>query len=141
MVKQFAGEHRWLSNFWPAEVRWGMLFPTVEHAYQAAKCVRKADMVQFRTGQPGAAKRLGRTVEMRPDWMAVRVQVMEYLLRQKFTAGTELADKLVATGDQMLQEGNTWGDTFWGVSLATGQGQNTLGKLLMQIRSEQQAAG
>ncbi|MBK9336371.1 MAG: NADAR family protein [Lewinellaceae bacterium] len=41
---------------------------------------------------------------------------------------------LLETGDANLQEGNTWSDTFWGVDLETGAGENNLGKLLMEIR-------
>lgn len=33
-----------------------------------------------------------------------------------------------------LIEGNTWGDTFWGV--CRGKGENNLGKILMRLRSE-----
>ena len=36
----------------------------------------------------------------------------------------------------MLEEGNTWHDTFWGVDAKTGEGQNHLGKILMKIREE-----
>ena len=45
---------------------------------------------------------------------------------------------LLATGDAELQEGNTWNDTFWGVSSKTGKGKNTLGKILMKVRGELQ---
>lgn len=31
-------------------------------------------------------------------------------------------------------EGNTWGDKFWGV--CDGEGENHLGKLLMEVRAE-----
>jgi len=42
--------------------------------------------------------------------------------------------KLIATGDQLIQEGNTWGDTYWGVDLETGEGENNLGKIIMTLR-------
>lgn len=134
MIAQFTGDHRWLSNFWPAAVRWGLPFASVEHAFQAAKCICKEDMKQFQGVGPGQAKLLGRKVQLRSDWDAVKLRVMEYLLRQKFAARTELAAKLIATGNEELIEGNTWNDRFWGV--CRGQGENHLGKLLMQIRKE-----
>lgn len=59
--------------------------------------------------------------------------VMRDLLQQKFSNGI-LREQLLATGDQELIEGNTWGDTFWGV--CNGEGQNVLGKMLMNIREE-----
>lgn len=43
---------------------------------------------------------------------------------------------LLATGDAVLKEGNTWNDVFWGVSLKTGQGENNLGKILMRVREK-----
>jgi hypothetical protein len=57
------------------------------------------------------------------------------LLCQKFT-NSELRQKLLATEDAILIEGNTWGDTFWGV--CKGVGKNHLGKILMAIRKELQ---
>lgn len=59
---------------------------------------------------------------------------MESLLRQKFNKNTFLGKRLIETKDIELIEGNTWGDTFWGV--CNGRGQNILGKLLMKIRDE-----
>jgi predicted NAD-dependent protein-ADP-ribosyltransferase YbiA (DUF1768 family) len=58
---------------------------------------------------------------------------MEELVRRKF-ADPELAEKLLATGDEELVEGNTWNDRFWGV--CRGEGRNELGKILMRVRAE-----
>ena len=58
-------------------------------------------------------------------------------LRDKFKPGSELAGKLLNTGDAELVEGNHWGDRYWGV--CDGEGQNKLGKLLMQVRGELRA--
>lgn len=135
IIDSFTGPYRWLSNFWPARV-WldGEAFPTVEHAYQAAKTLIEADRSRIKgCFTPGDAKRAGRLVALRQDWLAVRVPVMRELLREKFT-DPDLRAKLVATGDAELVEGNTWGDTFWGV--CRGKGENTLGSLLMELREE-----
>lgn len=56
-------------------------------------------------------------------------------MRVKFR-NPELRDKLVATGDAEIVEGNWWGDKFWGV--CRGVGENHLGKILMRIRTELQ---
>lgn len=136
VIGPFRGEHRWLSNFWPVQVEYeGMIFPSVEHAYQAAKCARLEDRETIRRApSPAEAKRYGRKVQIRPGWDTMKLQVMEELLRQKFRPGSDLAKKLVATGNAELVEINTWGDTFWGVYNDTGQ--NWLGRLLMKIREE-----
>ena len=60
---------------------------------------------------------------------------MFQLCRLKFE-DPELRALLKATGNQDLQEGNNWNDTYWGVSLRTGNGKNNLGLILMKIRDE-----
>ena len=59
-------------------------------------------------------------------------------MRLKFTTHADLRDKLLATGDTPLEEGNTWGDRTWGVY--QGQGDNRLGKILMKVRDELRAS-
>lgn len=73
-------------------------------------------------------------MKMREDWEAIKIDVMRYCLQEKFSAGSDLAAKLIATGDCELVEGNTWGDVFWGV--CRGTGENRLGRLLMERREE-----
>ena len=60
---------------------------------------------------------------------------MEQLLRIKYSK-EPYRTKLLHTETLHIQEGNTWGDTFWGVCLETGQGENNLGKLIMKVRKE-----
>lgn len=56
------------------------------------------------------------------------------ICRAKFEQNADLRCKLLTTGDAMLVEGNTWGDTVWGV--CQGKGENRLGKILMRVRKE-----
>lgn len=134
MIDSFQGQYRFLSNFWPVEVVLdGVAYPSVEHAYQAAKTHNEQQRHEIRNAKtPGDAKRLGRRVDKRPDWDDVKLATMSRLLVQKF-AHSALRAKLDATNGESLIEGNTCGDTFWGV--CRGVGENHLGKLLMQIRS------
>ena len=61
------------------------------------------------------------------------MDIMRRLLKQKFSySGLKML--LLSTGNDKLVEGNTWGDHFWGA--CNGHGENWLGKLLMEIRSE-----
>ena len=132
MIDSFSGPYRWLSNFWTALVVLdGVTYPTVEHAYQAAKTLDLAARAGFTAGSAGEAKRLGRTVTIRPDWDAVKLSVMEDLVRQKFS-DSSLRALLLATAPHELVEGNWWGDRFWGV--CKGSGENHLGKILMRVR-------
>ena len=135
-ILEFKGEFWWLSNFSSSNVIFdGFEYPSVEHAYQAAKTMDKDERKQVRDAKsPGQAKKLGRKVTLREDWEQVKLQVMEGLLRQKFSSESDLSSKLLATGDGLLVEGNWWGDTYFGVCMGTGE--NNLGKLLMKIREE-----
>lgn len=132
-IKSFNGNYRFLSNFWYSAVPYdGQWYRTVEHAYQAAKTIHEEHREYIRgCTTPGEAKSLGRQIPMRSDWNEIKVDVMRTLLREKFK-DEGLRDQLLATGDAELIEGNTWGDYFWGVCY--GEGQNWLGKLLMEVR-------
>lgn len=137
-INSFTGDYRFLSNFYPCQVELdGRTYPSTEHAYQAAKTLKLDERKPFyKSPLPtaGEAKKLGRKLTLRSDWEGVKLSVMEGLLRQKFNQ-PELKEKLLETGDATLVEGNTWGDTFFGVDKRKG-GQNHLGKLLMKIRNE-----
>ncbi len=85
---------------------------------------------------PGKAKRLVKRLKIRSDWNSIKIDVMETGLRAKFEQNHDLRELLLATGEEELQEGNMWGDTFWGIDLKTNVGENHLGKLLMKIRAE-----
>ena len=123
-----------LSNFAPCEVTLdGIPYPSVEAAYQAAKTLLPEERQKILAATtPAEAKRLGKTVTLRPDWDEVKVQVMQDLLEQKFQQ-PKYRDFLLSTGRGNLVEENGWGDVFWGT--VNGVGQNQLGLLLMSIRS------
>jgi ribA/ribD-fused uncharacterized protein len=128
-----------LSNMFPCELHVrGLRFTCSEAVFAAAKCADPADRVRFVGVDGYTAKRLGRQVRLRPDWDAVKVDVMRKVLRLKFAPGSALAQRLLDTGDAELIEGNWWNDRFWGV--CKGEGLNQLGKLLMERRAELRAS-
>lgn len=135
-ITRFTGPYRFLSNFWPCEIKLdGLTYPSVEHAYQAAKTLDLGERFKIlNTPYAGDAKRLGRNVTLREDWDAVRIDIMRELLLQKFSLYPGLRRYLLDTGDIHIEEGNTWGDRFWGT--VDGQGENHLGKLLMMVREQ-----
>lgn len=135
IINNFTGSNFFLSNFYLCEVRLnGVLYPSVEHAYQAAKTTNPLVREKIRQAKtPGEAKKLGRQTALRAGWESSRLQVMENLLEQKFS-NPELKNRLLDTRDATLVEGNYWGDEFWGVNSSTGVGLNHLGKLLMNLR-------
>lgn len=133
MINSFSGENRFLSNFYPSKIKVGEYIAiTVEHAYQACKTDDWEEALWvLSTNDPGVAKKRGQKVTLRKNWDGVKDETMFKLLEAKFKI-PELAEKLIATGNQKLVEGNTWGDTYWGV--CNGIGQNKLGEMLMEIR-------
>ena len=138
-ITSFHGPHYFLSNFSASPVVLnGQTYPTVEHAFQAAKTFdsEQRKMIQ-NAPTPLTARQLGRAVTLRADWEQVKFGIMYQLLKQKF-ARPDLAQALLRTGDAELIEGNTWGDRVWGRVQVKGQwiGKNRLGELLMQVRAE-----
>jgi ribA/ribD-fused uncharacterized protein len=134
----FRGEYRFLSNFYPCRIEYeGLVYPSVENAYQATKAQDAEDRTPFTRYTPSVAKRAGRRLKLRSDWEVVRVVTMYDLLEIKFE-DSDLKRQLLATGDATLIEGNTWNDRYWGAVCEAGQweGANLLGHLLMCVRGK-----
>lgn len=132
-IDAFEGKYRFLSNFSNHQVVYnGLVYKNAEAAFQAQKCPSRAN--EFVNLTPSAAKRLGRRVALRIDWEEVKDGVMLAVVRDKFTRNKSCKDRLLQTGDAELEEGNDWGDKYWGT--VDGKGKNKLGKILMQIREE-----
>lgn len=150
MIEEFQGEYRFLSNFYPSEFQFAFsdygydeggieTFKTVEHFYQAMKAFTD-DGVMFRRiidcKSAGVAKRLGKEVDRSNslvDWDLIKVPIMRAGIQKKFEI-PELRDKLLSTRFIYLQEGNNWGDVFWGFDFKQQKGKNVLGQLLMEER-------
>lgn len=139
MITEFKGEYKWLSNFSPVEIRYGGLsYPTVEHFYVAMKTedeLMRWSISLYSALEAGKVKRLGRKLKIRADWEKIKMSIMEEGLKQKFNQ-EPYKTLLKNTKDEYIQEGNHWKDIFWGVYLKTGNGQNNLGKLIMNIRKQ-----
>lgn len=137
MIKEFRDENYYLSNYSPYPVLYeGIRYQNSEAAFQAQKCREKCERMKFARLNPTEAKTLGRKISIRPDWENCKVQIMKDIVRAKFEQNQELQEKLLATEEQYLEEGNSWGDRIWGT--VDGQGANLLGKILMEIRADMQ---
>ena len=146
-IKRFTGQYRWLSNFWLCPVKYNdELWASAEHAYQAAKayCAGSQYYVNYirLVKSAGEAKQLGRKIFMSPNWDNLKLWIMRNIVMDKFTRNKDLYVRLLDTGEAHIEEGNNWGDQFYGV--CKGEGCNHLGKILMEVRStlyaEQQKA-
>lgn len=135
MIGEFKGEFYFLSNFYESDVTYGgITYRNNEAAFQAQKTTNKFIRMKFHQLNPSDAKKLGRQVQLREDWEQIKDQVMYEICKAKFEQNPDLRAKLLATGDEILVEGNTWGDRIWGV--VHGVGENRLGRILMRVRSE-----
>lgn len=134
-IRSFRGENGFLSNMFDCPVTvGGITYRSSESAFQAQKSMDLAVRQRFAALTGAKAKQAGKTVALRADWETAKVGLMRDVLVAKFSQNPELAERLLATGDAELIEGNTWGDTFWGVDSKKG-GRNELGKLLMELRA------
>jgi ribA/ribD-fused uncharacterized protein len=132
----FRGVLAFCSNMYPAPV---FGYATVEHAYVASKTLVPAERELVKAEpDPHRVKRLGRRLTLRAEWEQRKLEVMETLVREKFTRHAHLAALLFATGSIELVERNHWRDTFWGV--CGGTGKNHLGLILMKVRAELRGA-
>lgn len=141
----------WLSHFHPAPIELdGVVWPTVEHYYQAQKSFDPAYRQAILEARfPGKAKRLARQPAAlgkqsrqswfqknhalpRSDWHEVKLDIMRRADLAKFTQHCDLRDLLLATGEAELIEDSA-SEPFWGIGL-DGDGLNWAGRVLMEVR-------
>lgn len=137
IIDRFTKEsgYEFLSNFHTSTVRYeGLLYPTVEHAYQASKTndLKLREIIR-RSPTPIDAKKLGKGLQLQPEWEQSRVDIMRKLVKEKFD-NPFLGHLLLKTGDAKLVMNNKFNDKFWGV--CRGVGENWLGRILMEVRDE-----
>ena len=144
-----------LSNFSAFRLSWrGRDFDTSEAAYHwerfatgqegnrspafGSMASAVADDIRFAKSAHEAFKIAQEHKSMqRPDWDAVKVEVMRSILRAKAAQHEYVRRKLLETGDRELIE-DSWRDSFWGWGPSR-DGKNMLGKLWMEIRVELRA--
>lgn len=132
-IEGFRNEYFFLSNMCPSRiVLGGVTYTCAEAAFQAVKLQDKSKRAMFSHISGREAKSLGRKVELRPDWESIKIDVMRWVIREKFNQNLDARIRLYGTSGYELIEANTWGDTFWGV--CNGVGQNWLGRILMEYR-------
>lgn len=130
-------ENGWLANFSNHPVLLeGVLWPTVEHYFQASKFSSTAPLLVelIRSAPtPSTAKQIAKAnaSRKRQDWEHVRIEIMRKAIEAKFSQYPELRYQLLATRDAIIIE-NAPDDSFWGIG--DGAGQNIMGQLLQSLR-------
>ena len=143
MIKSFKDNYRWLSNFEPVKIVYeGIEYSSVEHAYMSAK----SDDMEWKSkcaDKQIPAKKIkadSKNIILKSDWEEIKINVMRECINQKFSQ-EPFKTKLDNTGDVLIEEGNWWNDLFWGVDIKTGEGENNLGKLIMDKRLKNRKNG
>ena len=135
MINSFTNEYYFLSNYSDSKFVYnGIPYKNAESAFQSQKCANKEDRKQFSTLTSTEAKKLGRKISLRKDWEQIKVEQMRQIVSVKFRQNSDLSEKLINTGNEYLEEGNTWGDRIWWT--VDGKGANLLGQILMELRNE-----
>lgn len=128
-----------LSNFSSFTLQWkGIRFDTSEAAYHWEKFPNHPDLQESIRTAISAHEAFKIAQEnkdlIRLDWNFVKVQIMRDILFEKVQQHEYVKKKLLETGERKLIE-NSWRDDFWGWG-PNKDGQNQLGKLWMDIRSD-----
>jgi ribA/ribD-fused uncharacterized protein len=118
-----SGAYGFLSNVWRCSVVFeGRQFPSAEHAYQFGNPKEKtvADWMMLAPCASLVAQVAHSLFpwQVRSDWSRIKVERMRAVLRAKFEANADLAQKLIQTRDAELIEVS--GSDGFGVSARTG---------------------
>lgn len=135
-VERFRDEYFFLSNFYTHNLifdEYNIAYISGEACYQARKSQDPHVRQLISLLTPANSKKRGRMIIARSDWDQVRIEMMWQTITAKFSL-REMKDKLLATGDKYLMEGNYHHDEFFGINLKNGRGRNILGVLLMRLR-------
>ncbi len=115
----------------------GLSYNSSEHFFQSKK-FEYSDPCYFETVRTSPssnkAHQLGNTRNggiLRPDWDAVKFDVMYQANFEKFSQNEELRKMLIDTGDKKISQLSN-NDKFW--SVTPNGGKDLLGKILMNIR-------
>ena len=143
-IMLFKKEHSFLSNFYSTTgslVIDDYYYRSVEHYYQSRKVKKPYDRLKVaEIPSPAKVKQVINSgkVELREDQTdGDRIKDMFRGVLEKFSQSDNLKERLLATGDSLLVEGNWWHDNYWGRCECANCGffgYNYLGKILMTVR-------
>ena len=139
MIKSFRDEYFFLSNMYECTIEWqGLVYPSVENAYQASKCAVESEKIHFTQVNPHESKKMGKSVIMIQNFDDIKYELMRDLLDIKFK-NPDLLARLLSTAPESIIEGNWWHDNYWGVCQCSRCKdkihQNKLGELLQRKRN------
>jgi len=118
---ELKGPYKCLGNSYSATILVeGITYPSVEHAFQAAKVSDRAIKFQISKASLSEVRNLLEDIWVRPNWNDVKYATLHQLVKLKFESNKELAKVLMGTGTKLLG----------------GKTEAELGSILMKVRSE-----
>lgn len=121
----------------------GLVYPTVEHAYQCARYTDKKIIEEIRTAlspvlawEISSRNKQFQIPEFKED--AHKLHVMKKLMRLKVEQHKDVRDELLKSGDSLIVKhivSGPPGDGFWDDD-EDGRGLNHTGRMWMEIREE-----
>ena len=143
-ITKFEGEYACFHNYFMCKVIFDEQdFRNSEAAYQAQKYAKQKSRNIYRTMAPSTAHLRGQKIKpLRPKWDEVKDELMHKVVFEKFYQNEKIRDILLSTGDEEIINENDYHDNYWGVCTCEKcreeniEGQNKLGKILMQVREE-----
>ena len=118
----------------------GRRYPTVEHAYQSLRFAEVAPEIEEIIRNAMSAHEAQKNAyanrdRQRSDFDAIKVSLMEKLLRAKLEQNPYVLKKLLQIPRNCLICEDSPYDSFWGLGKER-QGRNELGRLWMKLRAE-----
>lgn len=145
----FASEHSYCSNFAPAPIKYkGRLYTSAEHAYQATKArmsgyKKLADAIRD-IHNPYYVKKLSVGIDKADEWDAMSEEIMEEIMREKFTQNPHLMERLTESTYSDFYEMTT--DKKWGTGMKIMgnkpidprlfKGKNVTGQILRKLKNQ-----
>lgn len=138
-ITDFSNQYSFLNNDHICLVHYdGLLYASVTHAFQAARTLSESTREQIsKIHDIETMYELVENIEDPPEWNKNRVRIMEILIRDKFRRNHILRQRLSETGTAQLQNSyqeSSPSNLFWGT--INDRGDNTIGKILMKVRSD-----
>ena len=137
-INSFKGRYAFLDNCFSCHFTWqGLEYSCAEAAFQSSKCEDKSERLVYADCSADKATSLGKDQVPYSGWEDARLDIMESILKAKFSQNPDLMEKLIDTGNRILINGNKTNNTFWGVNLYSWKGENHLGRIIMNIRDKE----
>ena len=119
---ELKGPYKCLANSYPTSVIVeGITYPSVEHAFQAAKVLDRT--VKFKISKMSNLAEVRKLLSdewTRPNWNEVKYATLHQLVKLKFESNKDLAKVLTNTGTKRIG----------------GKQDSELGSILMKVRGE-----